>query len=64
MGPQLSAFALGLLFAAAKIGAVGTIGFAIAWWHTRRKLRHLERVLPEPEELNERLARLEGREAR
>ena len=59
MDPQLSGFALGLLFAAAKVGAIGTIGFAIAWWRTRRKLQHLERVLPDPGELNERLAGLE-----
>ena len=59
MEPQLSGFALGLLFAAAKVGAIGTIGFAIAWWRTRRKLHHLERVLPDPGVLEERLANLE-----
>lgn len=59
MDPQLSGFALGLLFAAAKVGAIGTIGFAIAWWRTRRKLQHLERVLPDPGVLEERLANLE-----
>lgn len=59
MDPQLSGFALGLLFGAAKIGALGTIGFAIAWWRTRRKLQHLERALPDPGVLEERLANLE-----
>ena len=59
MDPQLSGFALGLLFGAAKIGAIGTIGFAIAWWRTRRTLRHLEEVLPDPGVLEERLANLE-----
>jgi hypothetical protein len=59
MNPELSGFALGVLFAAAKIGAIGTIGFAIAWWRTRRKLQHLERVLPDPGVLEERLANLE-----
>lgn len=59
MDPQLSGFALGLLFAAAKVGALATIGFAIAWWRTRRKLQHLERVLPDPGVLEERLASLE-----
>lgn len=59
MDPQLSGFALGLLFAAAKVGAIGTIGFAIAWWRTRRKLQHLEEVLPDPGILEERLANLE-----
>jgi hypothetical protein len=57
--PQLSGFALGLLFGAAKIGAIGTIGFAIAWWRTRRKLQRLERALPDPGVLDERLANLE-----
>ena len=57
--PQLSGFALGLLFAAAKVGAIGTIGFAIAWWRTRRKLQHLEQALPDPGSLHERLASLE-----
>ena len=59
MDPQLNGFALGLLFAAAKIGAIGTIGFAIAWWRTRRKLDRLERTLPDPGQLDERLASLE-----
>src|SRR3954454_21486011 len=59
MDPQLSGFALGLLFGAAKIGAIGTIGFAIAWWRTRRKLQHLKRELPDPGVLGERLANLE-----
>ncbi|HEY7028170.1 MAG TPA: hypothetical protein VH438_11215 [Gemmatimonadales bacterium] len=57
--PQLSGFALGLLFAAAKIGFIGTIGFGVAWWRTRRKLQHLEDVLPDPGRLDERLASLE-----
>jgi hypothetical protein len=57
--PQLSGFALGLLFAAAKVGAIGTIGFAIAWWRTRRKLHRLESALPDPAVLNDRLATLE-----
>jgi hypothetical protein len=59
MDPQLSGFALGLLFGAAKIGAIGTIGFAIAWWRTRRKLQRLEAALPDPGVLEERLASLE-----
>jgi hypothetical protein len=59
MDPQLSGFALGLLFGAAKIGAIGTIGFAIAWWHTRRRLQRLESALPDPSVLEERLANLE-----
>jgi hypothetical protein len=59
MDPQLSGFALGLLFGAAKLGAIGTIGFAIAWWRTRRRLQRLESALPDPSVLDERLASLE-----
>lgn len=59
MDPQLSGFALGLLLATAKIGVIGTIGFAIAWWRTRRKLEHLEQSLPDPGSLHDRLASLE-----
>jgi len=59
MDPTLSGFALGLLVGAAKIGAIGTIGFAIAWWRTRARLRHLEAALPDPASLDERLANLE-----
>ena len=59
MDPQLSAFTLGLLFAAAKVGAIGTIAFGIAWWRTHRKLQHLQATLPDPGRLEERLASLE-----
>jgi hypothetical protein len=57
--PQLSGFALGLLLGAAKVGILGTIGFAIAWWRTRNKLRRLEAALPDPARLEERLTNLE-----
>ena len=59
MDPTLSGFALGLLFAAAKVGAFGTAAFGIAWWRTRKKLRRLEAALPDPTILAERLASLE-----
>ncbi len=59
MDPQLSGFALGLLLAAAKVGAIGTLGFGIAWWRARRRLRRLEAALPDPAVLNDRLATLE-----
>jgi hypothetical protein len=59
MDPTLSGFALGLLFGAAKIGLIGTIGFGIAWWRTRARLRRLEAALPDPVVLSERLANLE-----
>ena len=57
--PTLSGFALGLLLGAAKVGLIGTVGFGIAWWRTRRKLRRLEAELPDPARLEERLANLE-----
>ena len=59
MDPQLSGFALGLLLGAAKVGFIGTIAFAIAWWRARGKLRRLEATLPDPARLEERLANLE-----
>jgi hypothetical protein len=59
MDPTLSGFALGLLLGAAKIGIIGTVGFGIAWWRTRAKLRRLEAAFPEPERLEQRLASIE-----
>jgi hypothetical protein len=59
MDPQLSGFALGLLFGAAKIGLVGTVAFGVAWWRARAKLERYERLLPEPGQLEERLGSLE-----
>jgi hypothetical protein len=40
--PQLSAVAIALLFGAAKIGVIGTVGFAIAWIRARARIRALE----------------------
>ncbi len=59
MDPTLSGFALGLLLGAAKVGAIGTVGFGIAWWRARSKLKHFESQLPDPARLEERLASLE-----
>lgn len=59
MDPQLSGFALGLLLGAAKVGFLGTLGFAIAWWRARGKLHRYEAELPDPARLEERLASLE-----
>ena len=42
MDPELSAAAIGMLLGAAKIGLVGTVGFAIAWARSRAKIRALE----------------------
>jgi hypothetical protein len=60
MDPTLSGFALGLLLGAAKIGLIGTVGFGIAWWRTRARLRRLESAMPDPARLEERLANLES----
>lgn len=38
---------------------LGTVGFGIAWWRTRARLRRLEAALPDPARLEERLASLE-----
>jgi hypothetical protein len=59
MGPELSGFALGLLFGAAKIGAIGTVVFAIAWWRARREVRTLEAERNRPAVTDERLQQLE-----
>lgn len=59
MDPQLSSFTIGLLFGAAKVGLVGTVGFAIAWWRGQRKLAALQAAHPDPGHLEERLAVLE-----
>jgi hypothetical protein len=60
MDPTLSGFTLGLLLGAAKLGIIGTVGFGIAWWRTRARLRRLEATLPDPARLEERLANLES----
>ena len=59
MDPTLSGFALGLLLGAAKVGLIGTVGFGVAWWKTRARLKKLQAELPDPGRLEERLARLE-----
>jgi hypothetical protein len=59
MGPELDSFTIGLLFGAAKVGLVGTVGFAIAWWRGRRKLAELEAARSSPDLIEERLAALE-----
>ena len=56
---NLRSRAHGLLLGAAKIGLVGTVGFAIAWWRSRRKLEALRETLPDPGEVEARLAALE-----
>jgi hypothetical protein len=53
----LGGVALGLLFGAAKVLLIGTVGFGIAWWRARRRLRELEAQAPSL--MDERLDRLE-----
>ncbi|MGH7517042.1 MAG: hypothetical protein ACREOC_06180 [Gemmatimonadales bacterium] len=59
MDLALSGFALGLLFGAAKVLLIGTVGFGIAWWRGRRRLRELEALHAQPSLTDERLERLE-----
>jgi hypothetical protein len=59
MDPQSSAFALGLLFGAAKVMTIGAVGFGIGWWRTRARLRALEAERSQPSLTEERLDRLE-----
>ena len=51
MSPELTGFALGLLLGAAKVMTIGTIGFGIAWWRARKRVRVLEADLQESEQL-------------
>lgn len=59
MDLALSGFALGLLFGAAKVLLIGTVGFGIAWWRTRRRLKEVEALHAQPSLTDERLDRLE-----
>jgi len=63
MNPELTGFALGLLLGAAKIMTIGTVGFAIAWWRARRRVRELEAEAREAEleaAGSDRIRQLEG----
>ena len=42
MSPELTGFALGLLLGAAKVLAIASAGFAVAWWRARARIRVLE----------------------
>jgi hypothetical protein len=59
MDPELSGFALGLLFGAAKTLAITTLVFGVAWWRSRRRVRELEAEVGKPSLDGERLDRLE-----
>lgn len=55
----LGGVALGLLFGAAKVLLIGTVGFGIAWWRARRRIQELEALRGQPSVTEERLDRLE-----
>lgn len=42
MSPEFTGFALGLLLGAAKVMAIAAVGFGVAWWRARGRIRALE----------------------
>ena len=56
-----SSFLLGALLVSAKALGIGALGFGIAWWRARNRIRQLEaqRQL-DPQPLLDRMDRLEG----
>ena len=52
MNPELTGFLLGLLLGAAKVLAIRTVGFGMAWWRARGRIRQLEADLLEAERLS------------
>lgn len=50
---------MGLLFGAAKVLAIGAVGFGIAWWRSRARVRELEAHAHEVPAIEERLERIE-----
>ena len=56
-----SSFLLGALVVTAKALGIGAVGFGIAWWRARHRIRQLEaRRQLDPQQLEDRLDRLEG----
>lgn len=56
-----SSFLFGALIVTAKAFGIGALGFGIAWWRARDRIRELEAQLQlDPEPLHDRLDRLEG----
>ena len=47
MSPELTGFALGLLLGAAKVMAIATVVFGVAWWRARLRIKALEAELSE-----------------
>lgn len=58
---DLSSLLLGALLVSAKVLGIGAVGFGIAWWRARGRIRQLEaQRQPDPQPLLDRLDRLEG----
>lgn len=56
-----SSFLLGALLVSAKVLGIGAVGFGIAWWRGRNRIRQLEaQRQPDPQSLLDRMDRLEG----
>lgn len=56
-----SSFLLGALLVSAKALGIGAIGFGIAWWRGRNRIRQLEaQRQPDPQPLLDRMDRLES----
>ncbi|HEY6927505.1 MAG TPA: hypothetical protein VI653_28780 [Steroidobacteraceae bacterium] len=56
-----SSFFLGALLVSAKALGIGAVGFGIAWWRARNRIRQLEaQPQLDPQQLEGRLDRLEG----
>ena len=55
-----SSFLLGALLVSAKVLGIGAVGFGIAWWRGRNRIRQLEAQRPpDPQPLLDRMDRLE-----
>jgi len=54
-----SSFLLGALLVSAKVLGIGAVGFGIAWWRARSRIRQLE-TKRQPDALLDRMDRLEG----
>ena len=57
---ELSSLLLGALLVSAKVLGIGAVGFGIAWWRARNRIRRLEAQWQlDPQPLLDRLDRLE-----
>jgi uncharacterized membrane protein YciS (DUF1049 family) len=63
VSPELSGFALGLLVGAAKVLGIAAVGFGIAWWRARLRIKSLEAELKETEAALEELSLPQSLEA-